>query len=293
MEFIIGYDFETQDGGEHIRSREERYGPQYREITQTAGVAFFPDEVKVVEKNMEFWAWTKHAQNEQSIQVIPGAFVATEPIILELFLNWIIDNAKIAQTHNKLLYMVAHNGLGFDLPFMEERIIRIMENQPERTQIFLNIITNPIWNNIIWVDSLAMSFEYYPDHKPNYKLPSIYQTISGQELQNAHQALPDSKAVLEIVKSFPKTSYNGRKANWVLNFQDNWNSSSFTGDKDDIVNWNDSELKTSSSKIRNWRFSAFKESVVITIYREKRIRHLIDLNKEEPFLPRLKRQRLD
>jgi len=220
MEFICAYDLETefQGGKDNLLKKAHRF-----EITQAAGIIA---NQHILMKNSKFWAWTSKA----NIKNLTGPFSGREELVLLQFFDWILMLAKTSARKQQKLYMVAHNGLLFDLPYIEIRVLEIMR-KPEWNPIFKNILSNNLWQEIIWIDSLTMACKYMAGNEPDYKLPSLYKTTTGKDIENAHNALPDAEAVKVIMDQMPKDVFPGRKACWVKTFlQTDWLEDSVSPD---------------------------------------------------------------
>lgn len=275
MNYIIAFDLETDRTAVDFLRFGIRTNP-LPQITQIAGVCHFDTKTSVFNT-----AVPKVFEGKNDVP--SSVWMSSEAIMLECFFEWILLHAEKAKKANQKLYMIAHNGISFDLPFMEERIIDIIENFAVRREIFQNLISRDIWKNVVWVDSLSMAYKFYPNHKPNYKLTSLYQTITNEELKDAHNALPDAQAVSKLFCSFPvQDAFPGRLAAWVEDFYIGWNCKSYTGDDNHVdCDWKSARdncndfrtIKANAGSVR-FRVNNFGEEVARAINRNQQFMNI-------------------
>ena len=241
--FIVAFDLETQ----YIKETNDypsnflkhcftnnperlKYSKPWYEITQAAGICSFPKDIVV--DFPTFSGWTPQALKDT--KMIPNStFMFHEMLLMEQFFEWILMNASIAKNHNQPLYLMGHNALNFDVPYIEARMLYLLETNHERRKILKRIFQNPLWNNVICIDSIALSYQYLP-FMESYKLTDLHKKITGEELKEAHNAFPDTEAVLKLydkVKSANEgeLNYYGRKLVWVENFNQDWTEESYIG----------------------------------------------------------------
>jgi hypothetical protein len=211
MKNVYSYDLETEDGGIHINDAEIRWGPHLRRIIQCA----------VVGEEDECWYWCVPPKTEHDTKTIPGGYERSEERMLFHFLTWIMEKKQKTEGH---LYMVAHNGLGFDLPFLEERILQVLGGlDREGRHRWYSILQHPSWLGVKWIDSLTTAYKKWSPEdmtleNPDYKLNTCFRRLFGEDIKEAHQAYPDALALHRMVNSLEDVMVKeGRCAIWVEN----------------------------------------------------------------------------
>ena len=90
--------------------------------------------------------------------------------------------------------LVAHNGNSFDIPFLVSSMNRIGINATEE----LNSIGLDYK-----LDTLELVRKQQEIKFLDHKLGTVYQTLTGNPLINAHNALADTEALLYILNEKP------------------------------------------------------------------------------------------
>ena len=117
------------------------------------------------------------------IKCIPGA--PKLGLASQNFINFLEMNLKPFE-HNAL---VAHNGNRFDIPFLISSMDRLGMNGK------LKLESIGVTHRLDTLDLVRQQNEINFD---NHKLGTVYQTLNGKPLENAHNALADTEALLSI-----------------------------------------------------------------------------------------------
>lgn len=116
-------------------------------------------------------------------KVIPGA-----PSIHKASTNF-LGFLKTHMTPFELGALVAHNGARFDVPFLIKSMERAgLDGLAELQKAGVSH----------QVDTLEM-VRQHKTHFKNHRLGTVYKTLTGKPLKNAHHALVDSEAMMPIV----------------------------------------------------------------------------------------------
>lgn len=121
-------------------------------------------------------------------KIITGA-----PKISEASQNLLSFLKMNLQSYNKSA-LVAHNGNSFDVPFLVSSMNRVgIDATEELKSIGLEYK----------LDTLELVRKQKEIQFPNHKLGTVYQTLTGNPLINAHNALADTEALLYILNEKP------------------------------------------------------------------------------------------